>query len=215
MNPDYWKKRWNEGKIGFHQANANPLLVQHLDRLELESGSRVFVPLCGKTTDIAWLLAQGFQVVGIELSEIAVQDLFADLQLSPTIIETQGLLGYSAPKIEVFVGDIFHLDRGTLGTIDAVYDRAALVALPEDMRKRYCSHLSEITDGAPQLLITYEYDQKLFEGPPFSISQGLLEAYYSRVYNIDHFESKTVKGGIRANCPATENLWKLTPAGTD
>ena len=131
MNPDYWKKRWNEGKIGFHQANANPLLVQHLDRLELESGSRVFVPLCGKTTDIAWLLAQGFQVVGIELSEIAVQDLFADLQLSPTIIETQGLLGYSAPKIEVFVGDIFHLDRGTLGTIDAVYDRAALVALPE------------------------------------------------------------------------------------
>ena len=78
---------------------------------------------------------------------------------------------YSADGIDIFAGDIFEITADVLGPVDAVYDRAALVALPEGMRRRYAAHLAGITAVAPQLLVTFEYDQAEMDGPPFSITE--------------------------------------------
>lgn len=136
MDADFWHDKWDNNQIGFHQADGNPLLVKHFPALALQTGARVFVPLCGKTRDIAWLLAQGCRVVGAELSERAVQQLFAEMDVVPDVTEVGRLTRYTAEGIDVFVGDIFDLDKAVLGPIDAVFDRAALVALPQDMRVR-------------------------------------------------------------------------------
>ncbi|SHE92753.1 thiopurine S-methyltransferase [Microbulbifer donghaiensis] len=209
MEANFWHRKWADNEIGFHASEANPLLVKHFGALSLTTGSRVFVPLCGKTLDIAWLLAQGYRVVGAELSRLAIEQLFEGLGVKPEIAQVGNILHFRAESIDVFVGDIFDLSAETLGQVDAVYDRAALVALPEDMRKRYTRHLLEITQSAPQLLITFEYDQSLQPGPPFSISSAEVEQHYSDHYALTLAESQDVAGGLKGKCAATESAWLL------
>jgi len=172
MEPDFWHRRWEKNEIAFHESKVNPLLTACFDQLALPEGSCIFLPLCGKTLDISWLLAKGYRVAGAELSKMAIAQLFADLGIKPTITKAGKAEHYRAPDIDIFVGDIFDLSAAMLGHINAVYDRAALVALPRKMRDRYAAHLMNITHKAPQLLICYDYDQSLMEGPPFLPPSG-------------------------------------------
>jgi thiopurine S-methyltransferase len=209
MEAHFWHQKWQRGDIGFHQAQANPLLVRHLDDLRLQPDARVFLPLCGKTLDIAYLLDRGYRVAGAELSELAVQALFDSLNLRPTIQQVGTLKLYRGPSIDIYAGDVFSLDALTLGGIDAIYDRAALVALPADMRKRYAAHLAEISRGAPQLLISYTYDQTLIDGPPFSITTDEVERLYGDNYRPTVLATYEVEGGLKGKVPATETVWLL------
>jgi thiopurine S-methyltransferase len=209
MDASFWHERWRTNEIPFHERAVNPLLLKHFPALALAKGSRVFVPLCGKSLDIGWLLSCGHDVVGAELSEIAVRQLFAELGMEPSIAELGNVRHYSGKQIDIFAGDIFDVSREMLGPVDAVYDRAALVALPEDMRPRYVAHLKEITADAPQLLICYEYDQALMAGPPFSVGGGEVHRLYGGSYRLTLLESADVAGGLKGKCPARENVWLL------
>jgi thiopurine S-methyltransferase len=165
--------------------------------------------LCGKTLDIAWLLSQGYRVAGAELSETAITQLFAGLGVEPQILTVGALKHYRTPDIDIFVGNIFDLSGSMLGAVDAVYDRAALVALPEDMRPRYAAHLMEMTNQAPQLLISYVYDQRVMGGPPFSVPNEEVTQHYGRRYDVRLIASTEVPGGLKGKCSATENVWLL------
>ncbi|CAM2006271.1 hypothetical protein [Acanthopleuribacter pedis] len=143
MEAEYWYECRQTNDLGFHQPEGNALFAHHFDRLNFLKGSRllkgrrIFVPLCGKTRDMAWLLANGFRMVGTELSEIAVRQFIDGLGVNPTIGASGDLTRYSAVNLDLFVGDIFALSAAQLGAVDAVYDRAALVSLPAEMRRRY------------------------------------------------------------------------------
>ena len=207
----FWHERWKTNEIGFHEGKPNPLLVKFFDRLSLRKGARVFGPLCGKTRDIAWLLSQGCSVAGAELSEIAIGQLFSELGLKPNISGSKSskLKQYSACNIEIFVGDIFNVTSAKLGKVDAIYDRAALVALPPEVRKRYTAHLRRLTDVAPQLLVAFEYDQNVFQGPPFSITNPELVRRYGKDYDLILLSSAAMADGLKGKWPATESLWLL------
>ncbi len=209
MDASFWHKKWEENKTAFHESEVNPLLVKYFKALSLAEGSRVFLPLCGKTLDISWLLSNGYRVAGAELSAIAINQLFAKLGVEPTIARVGELDHYSATNIDIFVGDIFNLSREMLGPIDAIYDRAALVALPEAVRDRYTAHLTEITDKVPQLLICYDYDQSCIEGPPFSISNEEVNRHYRERYDLTLMVSTDMPGGLKGKCAAKENVWLL------
>ncbi len=210
MDTSFWLNRWEKNDIaGFHESKANPALVNYFKELSIREGSRVFLPLCGKTLDISWLLSKGYRVAGAELSVLAIKQLFEGLGVTPKITDIRNLKCYSVENIDIFVGDIFELSAGLLGQIDVVYDRAALVALPEDVRKRYTAHLMKITGHAPQLLVTYEYDQRLMEGPPFSVSNEEVGRHYKASYDLSLMESIDVLGGLKGKCAATENVWIL------
>ena len=211
MDTDYWHRKWQADDIGFHQAEGNPLLLANFKELCLTVGSRVFVPLCGKTRDIAWLFSQGCRIAGVELSELAVQQLFAELGLEPAVATTGGMKHYSATDLDIFVGDIFQLTRKMLGPVQAVFDRAALVALPEEMRIRYAGHVTGVTCQAPQLLVTFEYDQTQMAGPPFSICEAEIHKHYQDSYRISPLASVDVAGKLKGKCVANENVWLLTP----
>ena len=209
MDASFWHQRWEKNEIAFHQSKANPLLVEYFHQLSLAKGNRIFIPLCGKTLDISWLLSNGYRVAGAELSQIAIEQLFTELGVQPTISRVGEVDQWSAKDIDIFVGDIFAVSRKILGPIDAVYDRAALVAFPEEMRNRYTAHLTEITDKAPQLLITYDYDQNVMEGPPFSISDEEVKRHYRVNYDVTLIASADVSGGLKGKCAAKENVWLL------
>jgi thiopurine S-methyltransferase len=209
MEASFWHQRWEENNIAFHESEVNPLLVKYLKQLSLVNGSRIFLPLCGKTLDIPWLLSNGYRVAGAELSKIAIEQLFMGLGVEPKISEVGEVDHYSAQDIDIFVGDIFHLSSKLIGLVDAIYDRAALVALPEEMRDRYTKHLMKIADKAPQLLICYEYDQNLMKGPPFSISHEEVNRHYRSSYHLTPIASADVPGGLKAKCAAKETVWLL------
>ena len=209
MEAIFWHQKWARGEIGFHQKDINPFLLKYLEILNLPKGSRIFLPLCGKTRDFSFLLANGYQVFGAELSELAVKELFKELCLNPEITLIGDLIRYSAQDIDVFVGDIFDVTAEYLGHISAIYDRAALVALPVEIRAQYTSHLMNITKSAPQLLITFEYDQKLMDGPPFSLTESEIKHHYGSKYQLNILESNFVLGGLKGKVKSTETAWLL------
>ncbi|WP_106744916.1 thiopurine S-methyltransferase [Yoonia maritima] len=211
MEHEFWHSRWERNKIAFHEGTENALIAAHFPKLQLVTNSRIFVPLCGKTRDIAWLLSQGHRVVGAELSALAITQLFEELNVTPQIVDRADHKLYRAPQLDIFVGDIFTLSQEILGEIDAVIDRAAFVALPDQMRGHYASHLAELSSTSPQLLVTFEYDQSATNGPPFSISTDEVFARYEKTYMIERLQTAPVSGGLRKATPATETIWHLAP----
>lgn len=211
MDHDFWHDKWEKNQLGFHQPDGNPLLVQHFPQLKIKKGATVFVPLCGKTGDIAWLLDQDYAVKGCELSEIAIQQLFDDLEVTPDISQSHNLKIYRAPNLEIFVGDFFELDRDLLGGVDVIYDRAALVALPSDMRTRYSQHLMTLSNRAPMFVITFEYDQSKADGPPFSISEAEMQSHYDAAYHLSPLTTIVLEEGLKGLHPASETVWQLQP----
>lgn len=209
MDREFWIDKWQAGEIGFHNADPNPALVAHVGRLGLAPGARVFLPLCGKSRDIGWLLGQGYRVCGAELSDLAVRDLFADLGVVPQRSERGALTFHTAPGLDIAVGDILDLDQRALGPVDAIYDRAALVALPEGMRGRYAAHLTTITATAPQLLVSFEYDQAAMNGPPFSVDAAQVRRFYGADYYLTLLERAAVQGGLKGRCAADQVIWLL------
>ena len=207
MQHEFWHQKWQKNEIGFHLSQPHPLLVKYMGCLNISPNSRIFIPLCGKSLDIHWLLTQGYHVVGIDLSPIAIHDLISTLGLSFTEMQSGNLSHFHHPQIDLFVGDFFELTIEQLGQIDAIYDRAALVALPEEMRSQYVQHLIQIGGDASQLLISFEYDQSMMAGPPFSISTQQLQDYYSSEYAIQLLDSQTelLKGKVNAQ----EKIWLL------
>ena len=189
MEHTFWHDKWAQNQIGFHLPDIHPLLVRNLALLKVKEGDKIFVPLCGKTLDIGYFLQQGFSVVAVELSEIAVTELFAQLGLQAEVTPWQkdgqeiGKI-YQAPALKVFVGDFFALTASDLGKVAAVYDRAALIALPAPMRADYSLYMMKITAYAAQLLITLSYDQGRMAGPPFSVSDEEVAALYGAHYPV-------------------------------
>lgn len=173
------------------------MLRQWISKLNLPAGSRVLVPLCGKTPDLAWLASNGFEVVGIELSDVAAEDFFAERSVVPTVSALQGATSYSADGVTIVVGDFFAVGSELVGPVDAVYDRAALVALPRDMRTSYAAHLVAVTDGAPQLLVTFEYEQDQLAGPPFSVDGDEVARLYALTFSLTRLDEQPVAGGLR------------------
>lgn len=206
MHPQFWHTRWAKNQIGFHESAVNPLLVAHVEVLGVPRGARFFLPLCGKTLDIGWLLSRGYKVAGVELSPLAVAQLFDQLGARPVVSRVDGLERHSADGVDVFVGDIFDLPAHALGSVDAVYDRAALIALPPAMRRHYTQHMQRLAGNAPHLLVTLDYDQAVVEGPPFSVPAAEVAAIFTPRMPV-LVSSQQVPGGLKGKCPATENAW--------
>lgn len=204
-----WLERWGNREIGFNQNVPNVFMMEYFPALDLAKGSKVLVPLCGKTIDISWLLEQGYEVVGIELSEQAIVELFDELGMTPDISQVGDLIRYSASNIEVYVGDFFKVDVSMLGKVDAIYDRAALVALTTGMRVDYAKHLRAVTNKSPQLLLCFEYDQSLTNRSPYSVDEDEVKAHYAEHYTLHLMCREEITGGFKGKLPASDVVWML------
>jgi thiopurine S-methyltransferase len=179
MEKDFWHERWERQEIGFHQNETNPFLAQHWQELRLAPGTKVFVPLCGKSLDMLWLRGHGHAVLGVELSAIAAQAFFRENGCLPRRATSGNFESYEADDIRILCGDFFELGKDDLKGVSAVYDRASMVALPPGMRERYVRHLLGILPPATKmLLLTFDYPQREMPGPPFAVSAEEVESLY-------------------------------------
>jgi len=171
MKKEYWLERWQRNDTAFHQSEINPYLREFWPRLQLSPASTVLVPLCGKSRDMLWLRQQGHAVLGVELSAIAAQAFFTENKLVLHSDAGDRFTHLEANGVHVWCGDFFDLTAQDTAAVSTVYDRAALVALPPDMRQRYAHHLLRILPlGTRILLVTLDYLQHEMAGPPFAVS---------------------------------------------
>lgn len=176
MDAEFWYSRWAENRIGFHLADSNPLLIKHWQALNPQRHERVFVPMCGKTQDLVWLAARHEQVIGVELSDIAVKAFFAENLYTPLVTGVGHQHLYEFDEISIYQGDYFTVN---IDPVDVVYDRAAFIAMPADMRQDYVEKLlSVVKPGGRILLITLDYDQDELAGPPFSVPHADVVALF-------------------------------------
>jgi len=177
MRVNFWIKTWGEGNIGFHNAAIHPALGQYWP--VLKAGASVLVPLSGKSRDLLWLEERGLDVIGVEFVESAVLDFFRENNLESEKTEQYGHLCYRVGErnIRIFVSDFFRFVEDYSGRpFDSLYDRAALVALPEDMRADYVAACKKLLTGAPRgLLVSLRYAPESMPGPPFSVAPEEIE----------------------------------------
>ena len=193
MHPDFWHQRWQDNQIGFHQDKPTPLLLKHWPSLGLTSGCRVFVPLAGKSLDMLWLASRGHRVLGVEIEPLAVEQFFAENGLTPTMRQSEFGTRYRADEIELICGDAFALDADALSDCDAVFDRAALIALPPDMRRRYVQELyTLLPQSCSGLLITLEYPPHEKQGPPFTVPEAEVRELFGRHWNVETLQRSDI-----------------------
>ena len=191
MEPKFWNDRWRSGEIGFHKSEVNDLLMKHWPALDVAAGSDVFVPMCGKSLDMAWLAERGHRVIGAELSEVAVDAFFEERGLVPEVEVRGDLTVKRAGAYEIWQGDIFKLSASAVCNAAAVYDRAALVALPPAMQPRYAAKLKDMLPAAaPILLIGLAYPAGQMSGPPFPVDLAQVTDLFSRTHTIWLLESR-------------------------
>jgi len=203
MEPEFWHKRWSSNQIGFHSPQVNPYLQRFWPQLGVAQGSRVLVPLCGKTLDLIWLVQQGYSVLGVELSEKAATDFFLEHQLEPSVSEEGAFKVFRAAGIEIRRGNFFALEPGDVADCSALYDRAALIALPVPMREQYAAHLQSILPRGVGLLITLDYTQDEMPGPPFSVGDDEVQRLLGGAWQLEVLQVQDVLG----------ESWKFLQAG--
>lgn len=188
MEPAFWQQRWADNQIGFHQAQVNPYLQKYWPTLGLVPGSRVLVPLCGKSLDLAWLAGQGHRVLGVELSRRAVEAFFREHGLQAEVGRRGAFEVWRSGDVELWCGDIFALQAEDIGDCAGLYDRAAVIALPSQMRGAYMQLLSGLLPTSCQgVVVTLDYDQALLGGPPFSVGDQELRQGFAG-WQVDELE---------------------------
>jgi thiopurine S-methyltransferase len=213
MSEKDWAAAWTSNQIGFHQSKPSTYLERFADDAFGAEVGRVFVPLCGKSLDLVFLADRATDVIGVEFVEQAVQDFFDERGLTPTVLhdpETQ----YQADNYTLFAADFFAMTPELLGPIDAVVDRASMVALIPETRERYATHMASLLRaGAKILLITFTYDQQMMHGPPHSVPADEIQSLYADNFTVEHLDTRDALDGIfrsQGLTLATESAHLLT-----
>jgi thiopurine S-methyltransferase len=227
MDLIFWHDRWERGETGFHQSTLNPYLAYFYGEkgpgIDSRSSLKIFVPLCGKSMDMQWLSENGYAVIGVECSPIAVRGFVQNHGVSIEETDNGRHVKYTikgeAPNsasIELIQGDFFGMTSADIEGVTDIFDRASLIALPEAMRKIYAEKMVELLkSGARMLLITMTYPQHEMDGPPFSVSEDEVHDLYDKEFKIDKLLIKNIlsteqKFQERGLTSLIETVYKLT-----
>lgn len=197
-----WLKLWRDRQTEFHQTTVNRLLIKFWPSLNLTHGSRVFVPLCGKSLDMTWLAKQGYEVIGVELSPIAVKAFFKENRLRPVKRRLGNFTLWQHGNITILCGDYFSLAKAHLGHIDMVYDRAALTALPEPIRKLYVDHLRLIIPETTDVFLLTIEDMEKNQTP-------------KQAPHVDEEIKSLYSGGFEINLAHVDSVLEFDPESPD
>ena len=218
MELSYWQSRWKKGAIGWHMDTVFPPLKTYWNRLNLKAGSRVLVPLCGKSLDIDWLLEQKHHVIGVDISKRALEAVMRRTSSSLKESTKGSFTCYKSASLQLWCGDFFKLRKKWLPAIDAIYDKAALIALPPEQRQNYASHIKSLIQPNSQILLnSFEYKQHEMTGPPFAVFEEEIRTYYQAKFSINLLQERSLfndltnfhRRGLQSYL--TEKIYHLSP----
>lgn len=188
-----WHEMWKNNNTPFHKDETNPLLIENWEKFNVPLDKTIFVPLCGKSLDMLWFAQQGYKVIGAELSEIAAEQFFTENKIKFEITNESSVKVYKSERIKIIVGDIFELKKDLFDSSAIfIYDRAALIALDVNTRKRYCEKLKELSDGHLKMFLL-TLDMKIPEhiGPPYFVPTPEVKQHFTEAAVEIVFEEAT------------------------
>jgi len=220
FNVAYWQKRWEENQIGFHRPQINPYLLNHIEKMTgqkltaepigdtaqfLENSKKTwFVPLCGKTVDIPYLLSQGFRVFGLEAAKLAIEALDQEHSLSLVYNEDTKLFTGADGLLQIYMGDLFSCPIEKFGPFDYVWDRGSFIAVEYPFRSSYVEMMQRAlkkSDGSwynyKYLMDSVQYDKSKFGGPPRSVDAADIEEFYKPWCSVELVESEVMPADNR------------------
>lgn len=204
-----WLQHWEQNDIAFHQDKINPWLEKYGSQLAMPHAANILVPLCGKSQDMLWLAKQGLHVIGVELSQIACEAFFIENNLDVKTESLHNFTRYYSEQIEIFCGDFFALSKEYLPIITAVYDRAALIALPKELRSSYVQHLTQLmATGGKMLLIVFATDDKV-QGPPYPVPHSELTQLFAGQFQITELERMKINPSPHLREKGYRELYEL------
>lgn len=196
MDKDFWLQKWQNDDTGFHQNKVMPLLQKYWSKLEVLAPAKILVPLAGKTLDTLWFSQQDYEVYAIELSSLAIEQFFDEHKLNPIITKNGQFTTYKSGNIIYICGDIFALEADFFHMFQACYDRAALIALPDDMRRQYVQHVyGNLPTNCKTMLLTIDYKQSEMQGPPFAISNDAVNKLFADSHSIVTLDHRDILKG--------------------
>jgi thiopurine S-methyltransferase len=193
LQQEFWLDRWRTGQTGFHKVVVDAHLQKYWPSFKLKAGSRVLVPLCGKSLDLLWLRDRGHRVAGVELSAIALESFLMEHGIAARRRYADSFDIYETDGLELLRGDFFSLSHRLLPEVTAVYDRAALISWGPDLREQYVTHITSMTSpGTQTLLVAVEYPQEQMKGPPFSVSAADVDRLYGGKHSVQELNRADV-----------------------
>jgi thiopurine S-methyltransferase len=193
MELSYWQSRWKKGNTGFHQHNGYPGLRKYWQNLPIPKSPEVLVPLSGKSEDMRWIAECGGRITGVEISEIAVQQFFSRMEQKPKKISFANFDIYTLNNITIWCGDFLKLPQNKIPEFNLIYDKAALVALPLQKRKKYVEKVVSVAGPHTHILLHgFSYNQQEMNGPPFSIPEKEVKMLYGSEFSITLLEKNTL-----------------------
>ena len=188
MKNEYWLNKWQTNDISFHENVVNPDLITYIEKLNLKSGDNILVPLCGKTKDMLWLADQGLHVFGIEISPIACQDFFSEMNISPEIKQFNNVTKFKYKNITLLCGDLFDITKNDFPKIHAVYDCKALIALPSDVRVKYVNHIISCVGTDIRILLHTRETTCEVSPPPYPVEIDEIKILYGKYFKIERLK---------------------------
>lgn len=190
MEKNFWQKKWDLNEIGFHQKETSPLLEKYLNKIIYHNGtkSHCLIPLSGKTNDIIYLKNYFSLVTGVEIIKKAVESFFSENNFKPVQKENC----YTYENIEIIHDDFFNLPNKTKLKYDFVFDRASIIALPENLRFKYVNTVKSLLGPRFTIfLISIEYNSPDLIGPPFSVPEDEIHKHYAE-FKIEKLYEKEI-----------------------
>lgn len=185
MEISYWQSRWRKDKTGWHMDQVYPLLPDLWPALSLKAGARILVPFCGKSVDMQWFISEGFHVTGVDVAEKALHAFMERSQKSFSSHQQYGFQVFRSKNMELWQGDFQKLPVTKIPPFDAIYDKAALIALPRNMRPKYAQKILQCSGPETQMLLqTFEYEQDEMPGPPFSVDEREIRQLYGKQFDL-------------------------------
>ncbi|CAL8110762.1 unnamed protein product [Orchesella dallaii] len=208
-NLEYWENRYKKRNFEWHIEEVHPQLLKYLSKLtqleteETVEGSKAkkfFVPLCGKTKDIPFLLKLGFEVFAVEAIDSVVQELINENNLELTFDEKRSIYHDKDEQLKIYCGDLFKCPIEEYGPFDCIWDRASFIALDYSFRPSYIDMMKRSVGYGSEngvhnfryLLQSVTYDKSNFAGPPRCVDAADIKEFFGLWADVTVLESNWV-----------------------
>ena len=183
-----WLEKWKQGTTPWHKPEVDHNIQDHLKELTKgEANVSILVTWCGKSLDLLWLCQQSCDVVGVELSEIAVKQLFEENSVPYSTKKLGEFTLYQAEdrKLKIFLGDYYKLTPDLAGTFDTAWDNNAFGSSPPADRQKYVSVLSSLLKPKGRVLLAnWEYGKLVRDIYPYSLTSSEVKEYFKEMFDV-------------------------------
>ncbi|KAL7644769.1 UNVERIFIED_CONTAM: hypothetical protein RMT77_004582 [Armadillidium vulgare] len=190
-----WETLWSKNTAPWHQKEICPFLLKNSSNLNFTSPKRVFIPLCGKASELKWFYDQGFEVVGVELIPIPVENFFMEQNLTFKIRELPWAKVYESldQRIKIYVADIFSVEPEEVGKFDVIWARGDYTTVKIAEREKYSKLMKQLCkEKFLYFLCTLQFEVPVgrHDTPPRPISHEETRKLYSDWCKVDLIEEE-------------------------